>query len=65
MTDHTPGFVLPGADQRAVPCPSRAKAGAHGLFLIQTVMDELRYVRGPSENVLITLKDRKGASGRR
>jgi anti-sigma regulatory factor (Ser/Thr protein kinase) len=57
VIDHTPGFVLP---ERIEPPPPLDERG-RGLFLIQTVMDEMRYVRGPRENVLIMLKRRFGA----
>jgi anti-sigma regulatory factor (Ser/Thr protein kinase) len=57
VIDHTPGFTLP----THVAPPSPKSERGRGLFLIQTVMDELRYVRGASENVLIMLKRRYGA----
>jgi anti-sigma regulatory factor (Ser/Thr protein kinase) len=57
VIDHTPGFVLP--ERIEPPCSSNERG--RGLFIIQTVMDEMRYVRGPRENVLIMLKRRFGA----
>lgn len=55
MTDHTPGFVLP----EKVPQPSVLGDGGRGLFLIQSVMDEVRYLRGTKENILIMRKRRR------
>lgn len=55
MTDHTPGFVLP----ERVPTPSPLKDCGRGLFIIQSVMDELRYLRGSRENILIMRKRRR------
>ena len=55
MTDHTPGFVLP----EQVPQPSVLGDCGRGLFLIQAVMDEVRYLRGAKENILIMRKRRR------
>lgn len=55
MTDHTPGFVLP----ERVPQPSPLRDSGRGLFLIQSVMDEMRYLRGSKENILIMRKRRR------
>ncbi|MCX6954036.1 MAG: SpoIIE family protein phosphatase [Verrucomicrobia bacterium] len=55
MTDHTPGFVLP----ERVPQPSPLKDCGRGLFIIQSVMDEVRYMRGTKENILIMRKRRR------
>lgn len=55
MTDHTPGFVLP----ERVPQPSPLKDCGRGLFIIQSVMDEVRYLRGSKENILIMRKRRR------
>ncbi len=55
MTDHTPGFVL----QEKVPQPSVLGDSGRGLFLIQSVMDEVRYLRGAKENILIMRKRRR------
>lgn len=55
LTDHTPGFVLP----ERVPQPSPLKDCGRGLFIIQSVMDEVRYLRGSRENILIMRKRRR------
>jgi serine phosphatase RsbU (regulator of sigma subunit)/anti-sigma regulatory factor (Ser/Thr protein kinase) len=57
VTDHTPGFVLP--ERIAAPSPMRERG--RGLFLIQSVMDEVRYLRGKNENILIMRKKRRAA----
>jgi serine phosphatase RsbU (regulator of sigma subunit) len=55
VTDHTAGFVLP----ERLPPPSPKLERGRGLFLIQSVMDEVRYLRGPSENILVMRKRRR------
>jgi serine phosphatase RsbU (regulator of sigma subunit)/anti-sigma regulatory factor (Ser/Thr protein kinase) len=55
VTDHTAGFILPVR----VPLPSPRDERGRGLFLIQSAMDEVRYLRGPSENTLIMRKKRR------
>ena len=55
VTDHTAGFVLPG---RIAP-PSPMNERGRGLFLIQSVMDEVRYLRGADENTLVMRKRRR------
>ncbi|MDO8540984.1 MAG: SpoIIE family protein phosphatase [Opitutaceae bacterium] len=55
VTDHTPGFVLP----EKIPQPSPLSDGGRGLFIIQSVMDEIRYLRGTKENILIMRKRRR------
>ncbi len=55
MTDHTPGFVLP----ERIPQPALLGEGGRGLFLIQSMMDEVRYLRGTKENILIMRKRRR------
>src|SRR3954470_17947869 len=55
ITDHTPGFVLP----EKIPQPSLLADGGRGLYLIQSVMDEVRYLRGTKENILIMRKRRR------
>jgi anti-sigma regulatory factor (Ser/Thr protein kinase) len=55
VTDHTDGFVLP---ERVSP-PDHTSERGRGLFLIQSVMDEMRYLRGRDENVLVMLKRRR------
>ncbi len=57
MTDHTAGFVLPGA----VPLPSAQRDRGRGLFIIQSAMDEVRYLRGTMENILIMRKRRRAS----
>jgi len=54
VTDHTSGFDLP----ERIPPPSPLKDRGRGLFLIQSVMDEVRYLRGTNENILIMRKKR-------
>lgn len=55
VTDHTDGFVLP----ERVPQPSPLGESGRGLFIIQSVMDEVRYLRGTKENILIMRKRRR------
>lgn len=55
VTDHTAGFVLP----ERLPQPSPLSEHGRGLFLIQSVMDEVRYLRGAKENILIMRKRRR------
>jgi serine phosphatase RsbU (regulator of sigma subunit)/anti-sigma regulatory factor (Ser/Thr protein kinase) len=55
VTDHTPGFVLP----ERIAQPSPLSDGGRGLFIIQSVMDEVRYLRGSKENILIMRKRRR------
>jgi serine phosphatase RsbU (regulator of sigma subunit)/anti-sigma regulatory factor (Ser/Thr protein kinase) len=55
MTDHTAGFVLP----ERIPQPSPLSDSGRGLFIIQSVMDEVRYLRGTKENILIMRKRRR------
>ena len=55
MTDHTAGFVLP--ERIALPPPQKERG--RGLYLIKSVMDEVRYVRGATENILIMRKRRR------
>src|SRR5438067_2744594 len=59
MTDHTAGFVLP----EKIPQPSLMADGGRGLYLIQSVMDEVRYLRGSKENILIMRKRRRAHQG--
>ena len=60
VTDHTPGFELP----ERIPPPSPLNERGRGLFIIQSVMDEVRYLRGPRENILIMRKKRRGLPAR-
>ena len=55
VTDHSAGFDLP---ERIPPPPPMTDRG-RGLFLIQSVMDEVRYLRGTNENILVMRKKRK------
>lgn len=57
VTDHTAGFILP--ERLALPSPTHERG--RGLFLIQSMMDEVRYLRGPSENTLVMRKRRRSA----
>ncbi len=57
ITDHTPGFDFPA---HATLPPEDAESG-RGLFLIQNLVDEARYLRGDAENCLI-LRLRRAAS---
>ncbi len=59
VTDHTAGFVLPDR----IPQPAPLKDSGRGLFLIQSVMDEVRYLRGSKENILIMRKRRRANQG--
>lgn len=54
VTDHTAGFTL----REHIPQPSPLKDRGRGLFLIQSVMDEVRYLRGTNENILVMRKKR-------
>ena len=49
VTDHTAGFVWP----ERVVLPSPLHERGRGLFIIQSMMDEVLYLRGADENVLI------------
>lgn len=55
VIDHTAGFDLP--ERAAVPSPLAERG--RGLFLIFSVMDEVRYLRGAKENILIMRKRRR------
>lgn len=60
VTDHTPGFEMP---EHIAP-PSAMDERGRGLFLIQSVMDEVVYNRGRHENVLVMRKQRTGTPDR-
>lgn len=49
VTDHTPGFDLP----LEVELPDLDAESGRGLFLIRSIMDEVDYLRGRDENVLV------------
>jgi serine phosphatase RsbU (regulator of sigma subunit)/anti-sigma regulatory factor (Ser/Thr protein kinase) len=55
VTDHTDGFDLP----EKIAAPSPLTDRGRGLFLIQSVMDEVRYLRGTKENTLVMRKKRR------
>jgi serine phosphatase RsbU (regulator of sigma subunit)/anti-sigma regulatory factor (Ser/Thr protein kinase) len=55
VTDHTAGFDLP----EKIAAPSPLTDRGRGLFLIQSVMDEVRYLRGTKENILVMRKKRR------
>ncbi len=55
VTDHTAGFALP----EKIPPPPPMTDRGRGLFLIQSVMDEVRYLRGTNENILVMRKKRR------
>jgi serine phosphatase RsbU (regulator of sigma subunit)/anti-sigma regulatory factor (Ser/Thr protein kinase) len=55
VTDHTPGFSMPAR----IPQPSAQNDRGRGLFIIQAVVDELRYLRGDHENTLVMRKRRR------
>jgi serine phosphatase RsbU (regulator of sigma subunit)/anti-sigma regulatory factor (Ser/Thr protein kinase) len=54
VTDHTAGFVL----RERIPQPLPTTDRGRGLFLIQSAMDEVRYLRGAKENILVMRKKR-------
>ena len=60
MTDHTAGFVLP--ERIALPPPQKERG--RGLYLIKSAMDEVRYLRGATENILIMRKRRRAIQPR-
>lgn len=49
VTDHTSGFDLPSE----VDLPDCESESGRGLFLIRSIMDEVDYLRGRGENVLV------------
>jgi serine phosphatase RsbU (regulator of sigma subunit)/anti-sigma regulatory factor (Ser/Thr protein kinase) len=55
VTDHTAGFDFPERPTRPSPHSERGR----GLFIIKSVMDEVRYLRGTKENILIMRKRRQ------
>ena len=57
VTDHTGGFAL----RERIPTPSPLSDRGRGLFLIQSVMDEVRYLRGTNENILVMRKKRSAS----
>ena len=57
VTDHTAGFVMP----ENIPVPSPMSDRGRGLFIIQSIMDEVEYTCGLEENVLV-MRKRRSAS---
>ena len=58
VTDHTAGFDYP----ETAELPSDDSESGRGLFLIQSLTDEVRYLRGRKENCLV-LRKRRTAPG--
>jgi serine phosphatase RsbU (regulator of sigma subunit)/anti-sigma regulatory factor (Ser/Thr protein kinase) len=58
VTDHTEGFELP----KKIQLPDFEKESGRGLYLIESLMDELTYLRGRGENCLVMRKHRKPIS---
>lgn len=54
VTDHTAGFELPARAENPQPPTERGR----GVFIIRSMMDEVHYLRGNGENVLIMRKAR-------
>jgi serine phosphatase RsbU (regulator of sigma subunit)/anti-sigma regulatory factor (Ser/Thr protein kinase) len=59
VTDHTAGFEWPG--KVATPAPDCEHG--RGLFIMQSLMDDVRYARGQHENILIMRKGRTPPPG--
>src|ERR1044071_5274550 len=57
VTDHTPGFELP----KKIELPDFEKESGRGLYLIDSLMDEVTYLRGRGENCLVRRKKRPQA----
>lgn len=54
IADHTKGFEWPAG----ITLPAEEEEHGRGLFLIHSVMDEVKYLRGQTENRLILRKNR-------
>lgn len=52
VTDHTAGFEWP----EKIDLPTPESESGRGLFLIQSLMDSVLYLRGPGENTLVLRK---------
>lgn len=52
IKDHTPGFDFP----EKVALPEEESESSRGIYIIYALMDEVRYLRGPSENCLVMRK---------
>lgn len=61
VRDHTPGFDLP----EETPLPDFEAEGGRGLFLMRSLSDHLRYLRGQGENCLVVRKGRSGTANPR
>jgi serine/threonine-protein kinase RsbW len=57
VTDHTAGFAL----QENIPAPSPMSDRGRGLFIIQSIMDKVEYIRGRDQNVLVMRKKRSAS----
>ncbi len=57
--DHTAGFNLP----ETMDLPEPEQESGRGLFLISSMMDRVRYLRGGADNVLCMSKRRTGDPG--
>jgi serine phosphatase RsbU (regulator of sigma subunit)/anti-sigma regulatory factor (Ser/Thr protein kinase) len=55
VTDHTAGFELP----KEIQLPDFEKESGRGLYLIDSLMDEVTYLRGRGENCLVMRKKRE------
>jgi serine phosphatase RsbU (regulator of sigma subunit)/anti-sigma regulatory factor (Ser/Thr protein kinase) len=55
VTDHTEGFELPNE----IKLPDFERESGRGLYLIDSLMDELNYLRGRGENCLVMRKNRE------
>jgi serine phosphatase RsbU (regulator of sigma subunit)/anti-sigma regulatory factor (Ser/Thr protein kinase) len=58
ISDHTAGFEMP----KEIALPDFEKESGRGLFLINSLMDELNYLRGQGENCLVMRKARAKAN---
>src|SRR5687767_12968611 len=54
VTDRTTGFELPAKNATITP----DRENGRGLFIIQALMDDVRYYRGAAENTLVMRKTR-------
>jgi len=59
VTDRSTGFDLPERAEAVSPAAERGR----GLFIIRSMMDEVSYLRGSPENVLVMRKRRQRDSG--
>jgi anti-sigma regulatory factor (Ser/Thr protein kinase) len=54
VSDHTPGFDWP----EQVSLPDADREHGRGLYLIQSVMDSVQYLRSPGKNTLVLRRRR-------